>query len=72
MWEGDKIMLKEFLRGFLVGLIIFSWFIFGCCPGTYFTFRIHVILGLLAIVINASVLIGLISLATHLIYKEWR
>lgn len=62
-------MLKEFLKGFGIGLIIFSWFIFGCCLGTYFSFETHVILGLLAIVINVSVLLGLISLAIYLIYK---
>lgn len=65
-------MIKEFLRGFLIGLIVFSWFIFGCFIGTYFAFETHVLLGLLSIVINASVLLGLISISTHLIYKEWR
>jgi hypothetical protein len=68
--KGDKIMLKEFFQGFLIGLIVFSWFIFGCCLGTYFAFETHVLLGLLAIVINASVFLGLISLTTHLIHKE--
>lgn len=63
-------MLKEFFQGFLIGLVVFSWFIFGCCLGTYFAFETHVILGLLSIVINASVCIGLINLATHLIHKE--
>lgn len=65
-------MLKEFLKGFFVGLIVFTWFIFGCIIGTYFAFVTHVLLGLLAIVINASVLLGLISLATHLVYESWR
>lgn len=63
-------MLKEFLKAFLIGLIVFSWFIFGCFVGTYFAFEAHVLLGLLAIVINASVLLGLISISIHLIYKE--
>lgn len=65
-------MIKEFLRGFLIGIIVFSWFIFGCCLGTYFAFETHALLGLLSIVINASVLLGLISISTHLIHKEGR
>jgi hypothetical protein len=60
-------MLKEFFKGFLIGLIVFSWFIFGCCLGTYFAFEAHALLGLFAIVINISVFLGFISLVAHLI-----
>lgn len=63
-------MLKEFFKGFLIGFIVIGWFIFGCCFGTYFAFGIHAYLGLLALVINASVLLGFICLASHLVFKE--